>query len=499
MENYFPCCHFSRETVNPVKTVDATPVTTPVATPKSNSYTPYPVSNRSAHSVTPAVPSTILYGLYDYSGLKNELSFRKDDEMLLLDDSDHEWIYARHLATNKEGYVPSNYVAAKDSLSSKSWFMGTINRKEAERLLKAENVTGSFLIRVRENVPDSFALSLLTSSCDVKHYKITKDHNENYLINDKRPFKSLDELVEHYSKIIDGLAHRLTIPCAKLKPVLTDLSKDMRDAWEIERSSVELIERIGSGQFGEVWRGLWNSKIDVAVKMLKPGSMSKESFLEESQIMKRCKHKNLVRLYAVCSIDEPILIVTELMCNGSLLEFLRADKNASLPFSNLVDMAAQIANGMSYLEANKFIHRDLAARNILVGEAEVKVADFGLARIIEDEEYNPRAGAKFPIKWTAPEAILKSKFSIKSDVWSFGILLIEIFTYGEIPYPGMTNRDVISFLERGDRLTAPKNCPQQINDILKYCWKSNPSERPTFAYLYDFFENFEASIECSYD
>lgn len=490
------CWRLREELIIPAKSIDVIQTPTSTTNARSNSYTPYPAGDVSA--ATQPI-SVILWGLYDYSGLQNTVSFKRDDKMLLLNDDDAEWLYVRHLTTNEEGYVPANYVAVNDSLDSKCWFVGTVNRKEAERLLKVGGEPGTFLIRMRETAEDALALSLIGYNSEIKHYKITKDANGHYSINNKRPFKSLDELIEHYSTSVDGLAYKLAIPCAKAKPVLTDLSKETRDTWEIDRDTIQFIQKIGSGQFGEVWRGLWNSKIDVAVKMLKPGSMSKESFLEESQIMKRCRHKNLVHLYAVCTIDEPILIVTELMCNGSLLEYLRAERDSALPFLTLIDMAAQIANGMSYLEANKLIHRDLAARNILVGNTEVKVADFGLARIIEDEEYNPRAGAKFPIKWTAPEAILKSKFSIKSDVWSFGILLIEIFTFGEIPYPGMSNRDVISFLERGERLPAPKNCPSQIDDILKCCWKSNPAERPTFAYLHDFFDNFEASVECSYD
>ena len=112
-------------------------------------------------------------------------------------------------------------------------------------------------------------------------------------------------------------------------------------------------------------------------------------------------------------------------------------KGRTLKMPQLIDMAAQIAQGMAYLELQNYIHRDLAARNVLVGENNiVKIADFGLARLIKEDEYEARVGARFPIKWTAPEAANFSKFSIKSDVWSFGILLTELVTYGRIPYPG---------------------------------------------------------------
>ena len=152
--------------------------------------------------------------------------------------------------------------------------------------------------------------------------------------------------------------------------------------------------------------------------------------------MKKLRHPKLIQLYAVCTLEEPIYIITELMKNGSLLEHLQG-KGRTLKLPQLIDMSAQIASGMAYLESQNYIHRDLAARNVLVGENNiVKIADFGLARLIKEDEYEARVGARFPIKWTAPEAANYSKFSIKSDVWSFGILLTELVTYGRIPYPG---------------------------------------------------------------
>ena len=132
------------------------------------------------------------------------------------------------------------------------------------------------------------------------------------------------------------------------------------------------------------------------------------------------------------------MIVTEFMSKGALLNYLRDHpESASLTIIDLIDMASQIASGMAYLEKVKLVHRDLAARNCLVGENRtVKVADFGLARILEEDYYIAQFGTKFPIKWTAPEAANKGKFTSKSDVWSFGILLYELFTKGDAPYIG---------------------------------------------------------------
>lgn len=235
------------------------------------------------------------------------------------------------------------------------------------------------------------------------------------------------------------------------------LSHSTRDQWEIDRSSLKFVRGLGNGQFGEVWEGLWNNTTPVAIKSLKqgeisnpvfvffkladlipllPGTMDPNDFLAEAQIMKKLRHPRLIQLYAVCTMEEPIYIITELMKNGSLLEYLQG-KGRTLKLPQLINMAAQIAAGMAYLEQQNYIHRDLAARNVLVGENNiVKIADFGLARLIKEDEYEARVGARFPIKWTAPEAANYSKFSIKSDVWSFGICLTELVTYGRIPYPG---------------------------------------------------------------
>ncbi|KAG2461125.1 LCK kinase, partial [Polypterus senegalus] len=226
--------------------------------------------------------------------------------------------------------------------------------------------------------------------------------------------------------------------------------------------------------------------------------MSTAAFLEEANLMKNLQHPKLVRLYAVVT-QEPIFIVTEFMANGSLVDFLKTSEGSKLTINILIDMASQIAEGMAFIEAKNYIHRDLRAANILVSEDLIcKIADFGLARLIEDNEYTAREGAKFPIKWTAPEAINFGTFSIKSDVWSFGILLTEIVTYGRIPYPGMTNPEVIQNLERGYRMPIPENCPEELYDIMKRCWKELPEDRPTFEYLKSVLEDFFTATEAQY-
>lgn len=298
-----------------------------------------------------------------------------------------------------------------------------------------------------------------------------------------------------------GLCHVLSKSCPKPQPQIWDLCPEFRDRWEIDRNEIHLIKLLGKGNFGEVYYGKWRNREEVAVKTLREGTMSTQAFLQEATIMKKFRHKKLVALYAVCSREEPIYIVQEYMNKGSLLEFLRGDEGKTLIFEDLIYIAAQVASGMEYLEFKLLIHRDLAARNVLIGDNNVaKICDFGLARVIEDNEYCPKQGSRFPVKWTAPEAIIYGRFSIKSDVWSYGILLMELFTYGQVPYPGMHSREVIEQIEHGYRMPKPVShqLPDDIYRLMLNCWDGSPEKRPTFDFLTHYFESFNVTSEIPY-
>ncbi|XP_044515854.1 tyrosine-protein kinase Yes-like [Gracilinanus agilis] len=299
-------------------------------------------------------------------------------------------------------------------------------------------------LRESETYKGAFSLSI----CDwdeirgdnVKHYKIQKFENGGYYITTRAQFDTLQKLVKHYT-------------------------------------------------------GTWNGTTKVAIKTLKPGTMMPEAFLQEAQILKKLRHDKLVPLYAVVS-EEPIYIVTEFMSKGSLLDFLKEGDGKHLKLPQLVDVAAQIANGMAYIERMNYIHRDLQAVNILVGDNLVcKIADFGLAKLIENNEYTVKQGAKFPIKWTAPEAALYDRFTIKSDVWSFGILLTQLVTKGRVPYPGMVNHEVLEQVEWGYRMSCPQGCPESLHELMNLCWKKDPDDRPTFEYIQSFLEDYFTPTE----
>ena len=164
----------------------------------------------------------------------------------------------------------------------------------------------------------------------------------------------------------------------------------------------------------------------------------------------------------------------------------------------LINIAVQVASGMAYLEAQHLIHRNLGARNILVGEGNiVKIAGFIMACIVTDEDTTEQRKLLYA-KWTAPEAFFYNRFSIKSDVWSYGIFLWELITYGRRPYPGMPNKEVPVELKMGYRMPRPLSCPDSLYRIMRDCWKDDPEERPTFEHLKYHMENYFLSDEQGY-
>lgn len=449
----------------------------------------------------------MLIALYDYNAREiSDMSFRKGDRMELLDDSDADWWKAEHIPTAQVGYIPRNFVAMEQSVESYDWFFGHISRKEAEKLLLSKELPrGAFLVRFAEHSPGGYSLTMRDWEAErgnhIKHYKIKCLDQGGFYVTTRQTFTTLPDLVAAYMREANGLCHPLTVTCPKPRPTMWDLSPQTRDKWEIDRSELEFVRQLGSGNFGEVWHGKWRHAMDVAVKTLKTGSMSSSDFLQEAAIMKQFRHPNLVALYAVCSKEEPIYIVTEFMNKGSLLELLRRDEGKALSFMELVYIGAQVSSGMAYLESRQLIHRDLAARNVLVSDGCVaKICDFGLARLIKDDEYCPSAGSRFPVKWTAPEAALCGRFSIKSDVWSFGVLLMELFTYGQVPYPGMHNREVIENVEKGYRMPKPVNnlLPDALYRLMLSCWEADADRRPTFEFLHHFLEDFSITSEVPY-
>ncbi|KAG8013992.1 Ephrin type-B receptor 3, partial [Nibea albiflora] len=234
-------------------------------------------------------------------------------------------------------------------------------------------------------------------------------------------------------------------------------------AKEIDISCVKIEEVIGAGEFGEVCRGRLKQagrrEMVVAIKTLKAGYTERQrrDFLAEASIMGQFDHPNVIRLEGVLTRSCPVLIITEFM-----------------------------ENGMKYLSDMNYVHRDLAARNILVNSNLVcKVSDFGLSRFLDDTSADPTytssLGGKIPIRWTAPEAIAFRKFTSASDVWSYGIVMWEVVSYGERPYWDMSNQDVMTAVEQDYRLPPPMDCPMVLHQLMLECWMKERNLRPKFS------------------
>ncbi|XP_018654354.1 src-type protein tyrosine kinase-related [Schistosoma mansoni] len=239
-----------------------------------------------------------------------------------------------------------------------------------------------------------------------------------------------------YKVNADGIACCLTTPYPKNYEPPTELS-----LLEVNRNNFGFIKKLGQGSFGEVWHGTWNNQVPVAIKkLLGNGNMNRTRFLNEAELMHRLNHPNVVRILAVCTlpINEPTYIISELMENGSLKQYMQKLNPVEIRMKNLLEMIKDVVGGMVHLEEQHYVHRDLRASNILVdSKNRLKVADFGLAHLLGDtDEYIGTLETKYPVRWTAPEGILKHAYSTKSDVWSFGILVHEILTFCELPYKG---------------------------------------------------------------
>ncbi|XP_019410930.1 PREDICTED: muscle, skeletal receptor tyrosine-protein kinase [Crocodylus porosus] len=287
---------------------------------------------------------------------------------------------------------------------------------------------------------------------------------------------------------------------------------------EYPRNNIEYVRDIGEGAFGRVFQarapGLlpYEPFTMVAVKMLKEEASAdmQADFQREAALMAEFDNPNIVKLLGVCAVGKPMCLLFEYMAYGDLNEYLRdrSPRNlCSLTPGNLdtrvrlsnplalcctdqLCIAKQVAAGMAYLSERKFVHRDLATRNCLVGEnMVVKIADFGLSRnMYSADYYKANENDAIPIRWMPPESIFYNRYTTESDVWAYGVVLWEIFSYGMQPYYGMAHEEVIYYVRDGNVLSCPDNCPLELYNLMRLCWSKLPSDRPSFASIHRILE-----------
>ncbi|XP_029025027.1 tyrosine-protein kinase SYK isoform X2 [Betta splendens] len=414
------------------------------------------------------------------------------------------------------------------------WFHGSITRENSEpRLQNGSRVNGKFLIRQRDQ-NGSYALCLLHEG-QVMHYRIDRDRTGKLSIPDGKKFDTLWQLVEHYSYKPDGLLRVLTEPCPRpdgemgrpllprnhpgLGPTLPtpgprpSFTKDLNpyeskeampmdtEVYEspyadpdelrsskVDRSHLYLEDGVlGSGNFGTVMKGIYKmrkTEKTVAVKILKNDDDNpavRDEMLREANVMQQLDNPYIVRMIGICEAEN-LMLVMELAELGPLNKFLQKNKQTSM--KNITELVHQVSMGMKYLEEHNFVHRDLAARNVLlVTQHYAKISDFGLSKAVAEDQnyYTAKCHGKWPVKWYAPECINYFKFSSKSDVWSFGVLMWEAYSFGQKPYKGLKGNDVMQMIESGKRMDAPLNCPEEMYELMRTCWTYKTEERPGFS------------------
>ncbi|XP_058238161.1 cytoplasmic tyrosine-protein kinase BMX-like isoform X2 [Hemibagrus wyckioides] len=440
--------------------------------------------------------------LYDYTAKKpGELSVVKGIRYVSLEKMSGDWWKIRDM-TGSEGLVPSNYIeevntddreekqetsrmskkkkastlkshlscSVEDDIENYPWYVGNMSRVKTEQLLREKGKEGSFVVR-DSSQKGVYTVSLFSRALDevngtVRHYLINVNADGLYYLAENHLFESIPQMIEYHQHNGAGLLTRLRLPARETSPT----PQTAQGMWELSRKDVRVVKELGSGQFGVVQLGVWKGEHQVAIKMVKEGCMSSDEFIEEAQIMMKLRHPKLVRLYGVCTECFPIYIVTEFMSNGCLLEYLRQHGKELQP-QRLLSMCLDVCEAMAYLEDQQFIHRDLAARNCLVDEdLSVKVSDFGMARYVLDDQYTSSVGTKFPVKWSAPEVLNYTRFSSKSDVWAFGVLMWEVYSLGKQPYEHYDNTRVTERVMQGHRLYRPQLATDQIYQVMKSCW-----------------------------
>ncbi|CAJ0950050.1 unnamed protein product, partial [Mesorhabditis belari] len=375
-------------------------------------------------------------------------------------------------------FIVKSLSGIPDGVEHEVWFHGLLPREDITLLLKEK---GQFLVRQTEPMQGQGLKAVLSVFWlgKARHFIINKTSDGKVCIGKER-FDNVDDLVRFHQTrkvpLTEGSGALLVTPVPK-------------QDWELHHDQIQLGSLLGEGAFGGVYEGYMTlangDRIKVAAKVHKGKEMSKTAIKEickEARIMRRYEHKNIVKFHGVAIAMEPIMLIMELVDGGALDKYLEK-KGAEISAIKKLNMCCDASCGLEYLHKNECIHRDLAARNCLLSNEIVKISDFGLSREMADREARYKIKdlkQRLPIRWLAPETLKDGSYSTKTDVYSFGVLMWEIFKNGAIPYAEMTVQEVNVYVKKGNRLPAPDMMPMVARDVmLKKCFSENPDKRVT--------------------
>ncbi|NWI53549.1 TXK kinase, partial [Calyptomena viridis] len=282
---------------------------------------------------------------------------------------------------------------------------------------------------------------------------IKQNHLGQYYIAEKYIFSSVPQLIEYHQHNAAGLISRLhySVESGGCSSSATAGLIAFVEKWGLNPFELMFVKEFGRGQFGVVYLGKWKATMKVAIKTINEGATSEDDFMEEAKLMMKLSHPKLVELYRVCKHHKPLYIVTEFMENGCLLNYCQ-QRQGKFGKDVLLSMCQDLCEGMEYLERNSFIHHGLVSflrflTNICSKEC---ATEFDGTLYVIDDEYISSSGAKFPVKWSSPEVFHLKKYSSKSDVWSFGELIREVFTEGKMPFEKKSNSEVVHEISQGN-------------------------------------------------
>ncbi|CAF4001707.1 unnamed protein product [Rotaria sordida] len=399
----------------------------------------------------------------------------------------------------------------KNKTSNLPYYYNDIDRNKSESILRLINRPGCFLIRQHDEnslssslIKTPYVLSIVNPSLKISHYLLYRINKRLFI----KPYSN-----QYYYSIKDLVdAHQLNpglLPCSLVEyPIRLISNNDYLSSSSIRISSSysltiqtnKLIRQkmIGQGHFGTVYKGLYYGNIPVAIKTYSTLSglsiaECESNLLSEGEIMMNLRHPYLVNLYGICRFDNKLCLITEYINNGCLLFWLHKQEQTSITniFRNRLRLFSfQICDAMSYLEDKLIIHRDLAARNCLIDDYanKVKVSDFGMAKLMSSSSpviYQDKYHRPFPLRWSSPEVLLHRKYSSKSDVWSYGILIWEIYSLGQTPFGQTISNDRIAQLIISGSIPTKPTLANKIifQQLILPCWTYKVNDRPSFSSL----------------